>query len=129
MCIRDRRMKEHIYTTALSLFIEKGFEKTTIEEIAERADVARGTFVNHFQHKDELITTWSKQRQTRLEEKLQKSRREDDDVPTALRRCIAALAEINEEDRELNGVMLTAWVRAGPVSYTHLRAHETRHDL
>src|SRR5665648_680254 len=24
---------------------------------------------------------------------------------------------------------LTKWTRTGPVSYTHLRAHETRHDL
>ncbi|MYV89340.1 TetR family transcriptional regulator, partial [Streptomyces sp. SID1034] len=47
-------MRGRIFSAALSLFAEKGFEQTTIDDITERADVARGTFFNHFQHKEEL---------------------------------------------------------------------------
>lgn len=112
-----QRVKERIYTAAISLFTEKGVDRTTIEDIAERADVARGTFVNHFKHKEELITTWSKQRQARFEAKLGKRQDDGIDVACSLRSCIAALAEVNEEDRQVNGIMLIAWVRAGlPVS-------------
>lgn len=107
------RMRERIYGAAMSLFVEKGFDQTTVEEITERADVARGTFFNHFQHKEALITEWSIDRQHRLAEKLSAARSSETSFSTTLERCIAALIEINEEDGGLGAVMLTAWVKAG----------------
>ncbi|MGW2919483.1 TetR/AcrR family transcriptional regulator [Streptomyces angustmyceticus] len=110
-----QRMRARIFSAALSLFAEKGFEQTKVDDITERADVARGTFFNHFQHKEELVTAWSSQRQSRFEEKLRRETRTDDDLSVALGRCMTALVEVNEEEREpgLNRVMLTSWVRAG----------------
>ncbi|MEU6220666.1 TetR/AcrR family transcriptional regulator [Streptomyces sp. NPDC047022] len=109
-----QRMKARIFSAALSLFAEKGFEQTKVDDITERADVARGTFFNHFQHKEELVTTWSSQRQLRFEEKLRQGTPTNDDLRVALGRCMAALVEINEEEEPgLNRVMLTSWVRAG----------------
>lgn len=109
-----QRMKARIFSAALSLFAEKGFEQTKVDDITERADVARGTFFNHFQHKEELVTTWSSQRQLRFEEKLRQGTPMNDDLRVALGRCMAALVEINEEEEPgLNRVMLTSWVRAG----------------
>ncbi|MGA5559743.1 TetR/AcrR family transcriptional regulator [Streptomyces platensis] len=109
-----QRMRARIFSAALSLFAEKGFEQTKVDEITERADVARGTFFNHFQHKEELVTAWSSQRQSRFEEKLQGTPK-DDNLSVALGRCMTALVEINEEEEQpgLNRVMLTSWVRAG----------------
>jgi AcrR family transcriptional regulator len=106
------RMRARIYTAAMTLFVEKGFEQTTIEEIAERADVARGTFFYNFQHKEALITEWSVDRQNRLADKLS-AVRSSESLSAALDRCMAALIEINEEDGGLGAVMLTAWVKAG----------------
>jgi AcrR family transcriptional regulator len=110
-----QRMRERIFSAALSLFAEKGFEQTKVDDITERADVARGTFFNHFQHKEELVTTWSSQRQSRFEEKLRRATPTNDDLRVALGRCMTALVEINEEEDApgLNRVMLTSWVRAG----------------
>lgn len=109
-----QRMKARIFSAALSLFAEKGFEQTKVDDITERADVARGTFFNHFQHKEELVTTWSSQRQSRFEEKLRQGTPGNDDLCVALARCMTALAEINEEEEpRLNRVMLSSWVRAG----------------
>lgn len=113
-----QRMRARIFSAALSLFAEKGFEQTKVDDITERADVARGTFFNHFQHKEELVTTWSSRRQSRFEEKLRQNTPANDDLRVALRRCMTALVEINEEEEPgLNRVMLTSWVRAGlPIS-------------
>ncbi|CAM5228079.1 TetR/AcrR family transcriptional regulator [Streptomyces xanthochromogenes] len=113
-----QRMRGRIFSAALSLFAEKGFEQTTIDDITERADVARGTFFNHFQHKEELITTWSNQRRERLEDKLQQEVLTEADVSRTLGRCMTALVDINDgEAAELNQVMLMCWVRAGlPIS-------------
>jgi TetR/AcrR family transcriptional regulator, cholesterol catabolism regulator len=47
----ERRIRE----AALALFREKGYEATTVDEIAERADVAKGTFFNYFARKDSLL--------------------------------------------------------------------------
>ncbi|GHB43503.1 TetR family transcriptional regulator [Streptomyces xanthochromogenes] len=109
-----QRMRARIFSAALSLFAEKGFEQTKVDDITERADVARGTFFNHFQHKEELVTTWSSQRLSRFEEKLRQGTFENDDLSVTLGRCMAALVEVNEEEEPgLNRVMLTSWVRAG----------------
>ncbi|CAM5456126.1 TetR/AcrR family transcriptional regulator [Streptomyces xanthochromogenes] len=109
-----QRMRARIFSAALSLFAEKGFEQTKVDDITERADVARGTFFNHFQHKEELVTTWSSQRLSRFEEKLRQGTPTNEDLSVALGRCMTALVEVNEEEEPgLNRVMLTSWVRAG----------------
>ncbi|WP_203836100.1 TetR/AcrR family transcriptional regulator [Winogradskya humida] len=40
---------------ALSLFVEQGFEKTTVAQIAERAGLNRRTFFHHFADKREVV--------------------------------------------------------------------------
>ena len=59
MSRRERKKQEtkaNILRAARHLFEEKGFESTSIEEITERADVAKGTFFNYFTSKDSLMT-------------------------------------------------------------------------
>lgn len=91
------RMHDRLYTAALELFAEQGYERTTIDQIAERADVARGTFFNHFQRKEDLVTTWAQQRQEKLRELMDRSLAHDDyDTTVQLERCMSALAEFNE---------------------------------
>jgi AcrR family transcriptional regulator len=109
-----QRMHERLYASALELFAEQGYERTTIDQIAEHADVARGTFFNHFQRKEDLVTTWAQQRQEKLRAVMEKSlAHEDDDATVQLERCMSALAEFNEAERNLTRVMLTAWVESG----------------
>lgn len=58
MSRRERKKQEtkaNILGAARHLFEEKGFEDTSIEEITEKADVAKGTFFNYFASKDVLM--------------------------------------------------------------------------
>lgn len=48
---RRREMRTRIYDAARELFQEQGFEGTTVEQIAQRADIAPATFFNHYQSK------------------------------------------------------------------------------
>lgn len=49
------RRKQLIFRTALELFRTKGFAETTVEEIAEAADIAKGTFFNYFPTKEAVL--------------------------------------------------------------------------
>ncbi len=55
---RERKKQEtrkRIYSAAFELFLEKGFDETTVEEIAEHADVAKGTVFNYFPQKSSFL--------------------------------------------------------------------------
>ncbi|MFD7707264.1 TetR family transcriptional regulator [Streptomyces sp. NPDC059785] len=49
------KMRRELAAAAMELFSTKGYEATTVDEIAARAGVARRTFFRHFRSKDEAI--------------------------------------------------------------------------
>jgi AcrR family transcriptional regulator len=52
--IRENR-KEHILKAAIELFTKKGFERTSVESITRRAKIAKGTFYNFFEKKEDVL--------------------------------------------------------------------------
>jgi len=52
---KKRETRKRIFSAALQLFIEKGFDATTVEEIAEGADVGKGTVFNYFPQKTAFL--------------------------------------------------------------------------
>lgn len=52
---RKHEMRGRICDAAIALFSDKGCELTTVEEICERADVARKTFYNYYSCKQQLV--------------------------------------------------------------------------
>jgi len=58
MGLRDRkrqRTRQALIGAAMRLFKEKGYEQTTVAEIAAAAEVSTKTFFNHFASKDEVL--------------------------------------------------------------------------
>jgi AcrR family transcriptional regulator len=56
---RERRKEEtrsQIFQAAMRLFERKGVFDTTVEEITDSADVAKGTFFNYFPSKEAILT-------------------------------------------------------------------------
>lgn len=51
---RDRRKAEIVRTAAL-LLSERGYQGTSLEEVAERTDIAKATLYHYFSGKDELV--------------------------------------------------------------------------
>lgn len=49
--------KEYILDAALDLFSGKGYEKTTIDEIAELAEFSKGSIYQYFKSKEEIYNT------------------------------------------------------------------------
>lgn len=52
---KKRKTKKAIIKAALRLFDEKGFEKTSIEELARAAGIGKGTIYTYFQNKAEIF--------------------------------------------------------------------------
>ncbi|MEU1284289.1 TetR family transcriptional regulator [Kitasatospora sp. NPDC005856] len=61
MGLRERkkaRTRETIRTAAFDLFEEQGFERTTVDQICRRADVAHRTFFRYYATKEALLFGW-----------------------------------------------------------------------
>ncbi|HEV2486563.1 MAG TPA: TetR family transcriptional regulator [Terracidiphilus sp.] len=53
---RKRQLvKDAIYEAAIDLFTRKGFDETTVEELAEAAGISRRSFFRYFETKDDLL--------------------------------------------------------------------------
>jgi AcrR family transcriptional regulator len=48
--------RERIVLAAVDLFVEQGYDDTTVAQIAERAGITKSTFFRHFPDKRELLT-------------------------------------------------------------------------
>ncbi|WP_322103234.1 helix-turn-helix domain-containing protein [Paraburkholderia sp. J41] len=52
---KRRQTQQRIVAAALSLFLERGYEATTIDAIADAAEIARRTFFHYFDGKEAII--------------------------------------------------------------------------
>ncbi len=68
---KKREMRARIYETARELFLARGFEATTVDQIAEAADVAPATFFNYFQSKQAVLGEMTREVFDHMEELFQ----------------------------------------------------------
>jgi AcrR family transcriptional regulator len=52
---RVRRTRELLRGALISMILEKGYERVTVQDIIDRADVGRSTFYAHFRDKEDLL--------------------------------------------------------------------------
>lgn len=133
---RERRkldVTRRIRRAALELFHEKGYEAATVEEIAERADVAKGTFFNHFPRKDALLLALGEEVLDRIEEQLGPVSAWEGSVDEQVLRFFLAISELAGRDRDLTRVMLienmrNCWMKTEP-DPVEIRFQEALHTI
>jgi len=64
---RVRRTKQRLHDALESLIIEKGYDKITVQDLIDRADVGRSTFYAHYETKDDLVVGWIDQRAAEMD--------------------------------------------------------------
>ena len=92
------RMRERLLAAALELFEAQGFDATTIDQIADRADVARQTVLNHYPAKKDFVAAWGERRRDEL---AALDEAEAGPARDGLHRVMSALAEINIREERL----------------------------
>lgn len=96
----------------MSLFAEKGYDETSIDDIAERADVARATVFNYFKRKDEFLEAWTARRREFLSTAIVGQRLRYASTREQLGQCMRVLAAVNEDDATMARTLVSAWVHA-----------------
>ncbi|MEU8825216.1 helix-turn-helix domain-containing protein [Streptomyces sp. NPDC048636] len=110
---RERRRqgtRSRIIDAALELFAECGYAATSVDAIAERADVARRTLFNHFPRKQDLVVVWAGERRKQLSLLVSEDSAHARTGASMLRRQFDLLAEENERDLTLASVLVQGWL-------------------
>lgn len=67
---KSQAMIDKILVTASHLFVQKGYEKTSMQDIARTAGISKGAIYHHFQSKSDIIFAVLKQRYQLMEDDL-----------------------------------------------------------
>lgn len=93
--------RERIFRAALQLFAERGYHKTTVEDITEAADVGKGTFFNYFPTKEHVLEQYGEERVEAVERALKVARTGKQPVMAVLKELATDLAGQSSESPEL----------------------------
>lgn len=93
---KKQRTREALVDAAFRLFQQKGFEATTVEEIADEVDVSSRTFFRYFASKEDVVLTFQEEQFTTMLEELA-ARPASEPVITALRRAAVSVLRACEE--------------------------------
>lgn len=111
---RERKKEEtkgRIAEVALDLFRRQGVEATTIEQICEQADVAKGTFFNYFARKEGVFAYLSEIWVADAEQKIADVLVKGTPAFKKIRDVFVDIARFYEEDRALSKHMALEWTR------------------
>jgi AcrR family transcriptional regulator len=118
---RERKKIEtrrKIFRVAFELFALKGFDGTTVQEIAQRAGVAKGTVFNYFPHKAAFLLAAHHEWIARLEDDLGPPDSWTGSARDRIRRVLDYLTDLSIEHRDVSRMVIfesmrDTWLRMG----------------
>jgi AcrR family transcriptional regulator len=97
--------KENLYAAAVTLFRQRGFDETRVEEITRAAGVAKGTFFNYFPTKEDVLLYIGERHMSRLGGSMSngasKHLSHERSAVAALKHLLRTFADGLNEDRDL----------------------------
>lgn len=100
---RERERRERrtaILRAARELFYERGFQATTMDDVAERSEHGKGTIYNYFKGKDDLYISIVEKGLVELEERIRRAVRRGDGPEEKVRAVYSAYVDHNLENPE-----------------------------
>ena len=105
--------KERILDAALEVFSEKGFHSATVDEIAERAGVGKGTLYRHFSNKETLFNDLVRLRIEDLERDVLAVLDDRDDVLTMITKYLKTYFEFFDRNQGFYRLILQERIDVG----------------
>src|SRR5678815_5317767 len=135
---RVRRTRDALGDALVALMQEKPFETITVQDVLDRAKVGRSTFYSHYSDKDDLLMSDAEEFFELVSMLLSRRGDKSDRVfpvqeffshITEAKQFVDALVSSGKfnDNMELARGQFARGIE--PVSYTHLRAHETPEHL
>ena len=97
--------RRHIFETALVLFREKGFDATTMQQIAERADVVKSAAYYYFPSKEAIIQAYYEEIQAAQERICDEAFARTRDLKKKIATAMHSKLDLAKDDRNLLGVV------------------------
>lgn len=104
---REHHKRSSIFDAAMAVFSEKGFEKATVDEIAERAGIAKGTIYYNYGSKKNLFLSLIEEGIERLETAVKKEIARRNNILTQLEAVITVQLQFFEEYKDYCKVLLS----------------------
>jgi AcrR family transcriptional regulator len=117
--------RDRVYAAAIALFVERGYDETSMDDIADRAELARTTVFNHFPRKAAFLEEWALRRRQRAASAVEDADLSDRSLREVLERYFTALAAVNVETRTETTALMTLSLKINDV----FRGHTLGHDL
>jgi AcrR family transcriptional regulator len=93
--------REHILGSALRLFRKRGFERTTMRDIAQAADLSLGAAYHYFPSKEALVQAYYEWMQGEHERLARGATAPDADLQTRIRALLETKLDLVRRDRKL----------------------------
>src|SRR3984893_17554280 len=97
---KRQQTRERLTRVAMALFLERGFEATTIDDIAAAADISRRSFFHYFASKEDVVFAWHEEFTVALTAAIA-ARPAGESMLSAAENAIAALAKQLEPDEAI----------------------------
>jgi AcrR family transcriptional regulator len=134
--LKRNERRDRVFAAAVALFAERGYDETSMDDIAARSGLARTTVFNHYPRKVLFLEDWTQRRRRRA------ARSFADRAPGALPlravlgAYLAGLASLNEETRAETVAIMPLALRHTDVMVDHPLGREfadlvaaARHEL
>lgn len=108
---KKRELRQRIFQAAFELFLDKGFDQTTVDDIAQRADVGKGTVFNYFPRKTSFLAAVADDWVARLVDELGPVDEWDGSTREKLERAFLFLADLGIRSPALSRLAFTESLR------------------
>jgi AcrR family transcriptional regulator len=101
-----------VFQSAVELFVERGYENATMDDIAERAGVARATVFNYYRRKIVFLDEWTEWRRQQAVHALQVEQLATRPTREVLERYMRELANVSTQTRAETVALMTGCVHS-----------------
>ncbi len=99
--------REEIISAAQKLIIQKGYRKTSVEDITKEAGIAKGSFYTYFKSKDSLMESIFSEKIEELSKGLEDSLKNVQGLDDTIKKYIRYYLSVSENEAEFILVMMT----------------------